>query len=170
MSTDPSTALGREEGSSVTSSTVQRTAVDDPARQAEIGLCVLLAAADGDVSEHEIHALSSRLGSLVGDDYPALVLGMIVESEITKMGELGPDRYIRTLVERLPEARRLPALRGAQVVACADGLAPEEERMFRDVALELGVEVATAETILAEVRSGASSTSASASRREGRAS
>jgi len=126
------------------------SSLDDPARRAEIGLCVLLAAADGDVSEREIGALSSRLGSLVGDDYPAMALGAIVEDEIEKMGMLGPDRYVRSLVDRLPHARRVPALRGALVVACADGLAPEEERMFRDVALELGIEVSATEQILSE--------------------
>ncbi len=131
---------------------METATVDDPARQAEIGLCVLLAAADGDVSENEIHALSSRLGSIVGDAYPAIVLGLIVESEISKMGELGPDRYVQTLVDRLPHARRVPALRGALVVACADGLAPEEEQMFRDVAMELGIEAATADAMLAEAR------------------
>lgn len=129
-----------------------QSAIEDPARQAEIGLCVLLAAADGDVSEQEIGALSSRLGLLVGDDYPAIALGVIVQAEIARMGELGPDRYISTLVERLPEARRAPALKGALVVACADGLAPEEERMFLDVAQELGLEPPAAAEILAEVR------------------
>jgi tellurite resistance protein len=154
MTRDAREALGRGERSSLTSTTVQNrdASVNDPARQAEIGLCVLLAAADGDVSEHEIHALSSRLGSIVGDDYPAIVLGMIVESEISKMGELGPDRYVKTLVDRLPHARRMAALRGALVVACADGLAPEEERMFHDVAIELGIEAAAADAMLAEVR------------------
>lgn len=136
---------------------MQHSNIDDPARRAEIGLCVLLAAADGDISEREIGALSSRLGSLVGDEFPPIVLGAIVQSEIAKMGDLGPDRYVRTLVERLPQARRSPALRGALVVAFADGLAPEEERMFRDVALELGIEGATAEAMLDEVRGGARS-------------
>ena len=129
----------------------RRTDTDDPARHAEIGLCVLLAAADGDISEVEIGALSSRLGALVGDEFPAIALGAIVESEISRMGELGPERYIRTLVDRLPHERRAPALRGALVVALADGLAPEEERMFRDVAVELGVDGGTAEAILDEV-------------------
>lgn len=129
----------------------------DAARQAEIGLCVLLAAADGDVSDREIGALSSRLGSIVGDEFPAIVLGAIVESEISKMGELGPDRYVRTLVDRLPRARRLSALRGALAVAFSDGLAPEEERMFRDVAVELGIEATAAETLLDEVRNGVAS-------------
>jgi tellurite resistance protein len=130
------------------------TTTTDAARHAEIGLCVLLAAADGDISEREIGALSSRLGSIVGDEFPAVVLGAIVESEISKMSELGPDRYVATLVERLPQARRVPALRGALVVAYSDGLAPEEERMFRDVAVELGIERTTAETLLDDVRSG----------------
>jgi tellurite resistance protein len=134
----------------------QEPNTSDAARHAEIGLCVLLAAADGDVSEHEIGALSSRLGSIVGDEFPAIVLGVIVQAEISRMGELGPDRYIRTLVERLPQARRMAALRGALVVAFSDGLAPEEERMFRDVAVELGIEVTAAERLLDEVRSGLS--------------
>ncbi len=126
----------------------------DSARHAEIGLCVLLAAADGDISESEIGALSSRLGRLLGDGYPAIALGVIVEAEISKMGELGPDRYVRTLVDRLPQARRLAALRGALVVAFADGLAPEEERMFRDVAIELGIEGGVIERMLDEVGRG----------------
>jgi uncharacterized tellurite resistance protein B-like protein len=129
---------------------------DEP-RHAEIGLCVLLAAADGDVSEKEIGALSSRLGSLLGDEYPAIALGAIVESELDKMGNLGPDRYVRSIVERLPHGRRAPALRGALVIACADGLAPEEERMFFDVASELGIEEPTARAMLAEIASPASS-------------
>lgn len=128
--------------------------LNDVVRRAEIGLCVLLAAADGDVSESEIGALSSRVGRLVGDEFPAIAIGMIVEGEITKMSELGPERYVRTLVERLPEPRRANALRGALVVASADGLAPEEESMFRDVAIELGLTRTDAEAMLQDVRSG----------------
>jgi tellurite resistance protein len=130
---------------------------DDAARRAEIGLCVLLAAADGDVSEQEIGALSSRLGALLGDDIPAIALGMIVQDEITKMADLGPERYIDSVVERLPESRRGRALRGALAVACADGLAPEEESMFRDVATELGIQSEAADRMLDEVRRGAPS-------------
>jgi tellurite resistance protein len=128
--------------------------LNDLVRQAEIGLCVLLAAADGDVSEQEIGALSSRVGRLVGDEFPAIAIGMIVEGEISKMSELGPERYITTLVNRLPEPRRAPALRGALVVAASDGLAPEEESMFRDVAVELGIAKGEADKMLDEVRSG----------------
>jgi tellurite resistance protein len=45
-------------------------------------------------------------------------------------------------------------LKGALVVASADGLAPEEESMFRDVAVELGITGTDAEAMLAEVRGG----------------
>lgn len=124
---------------------------DESARQAEVGLCVLLAAADGDISESEIWALSSRLGSVLGEEFPAMALGAIVEDEIARMASLGPDRYIQTLVERLPPERRAKALRGALVVAAADGLAPEETRMFQDVALELAIDRAVSEAIFAEV-------------------
>ena len=126
--------------------------IDDPARRAEIGLCVLLAAADGDISEQEIGALRTRLGTLLGDDYPAIALGVVVEAEIGRMSEIGPDRYIDTLVERLPEARRRTALRGALLVASADGLAPEEETMFRDVGFELGIDGPAIDEMLQEVR------------------
>jgi tellurite resistance protein len=118
---------------------------------------VLLAVADGDVSEKEIGALSTRLGSLFGDDFPAVALGAMVDAEISKMGDLGLERYVKTLVERLPQSRRAQALRGALTVAYADGLAPEEESMFRDVATELGLDAATANTMLADIRARASS-------------
>lgn len=128
--------------------------LNDSVRRAEIGLCVLLAAADGDVSEQEIGALSSRVGRLVGDEFPVIAIGMIVEGEITRMSELGPERYITTLVDRLPEPRRVPALRGALAVAASDGLAPEEESMFHDVATELGIAKGEADRMLDEVRNG----------------
>lgn len=131
--------------------------LNDSVRRAEIGLCVLLAAADGDVSEQEIDALTTRVGRLVGDEFPAVAIGMIVEGEITRMSELGPERYITTLANRLPEPRRAPALRGALAVAASDGLAPEEESMFRDVAVELGIPKPDADKMLAEIRSGAPS-------------
>lgn len=125
---------------------------DNPARHAEVGLCVLLAAADGDVSDREVAALSTRLGSLTGDDFPAIALAAIVDAEILTMSELGPDRYVDTLVARLPVVRRAAALRGALVIACIDGLAPEEERMFRDVASALGIDGPATEEMLASVQ------------------
>jgi tellurite resistance protein len=130
------------------------SALDDAIQGAEIGLCVLLAASDGEVSDREIGALSSRLAKILGEEFPAVAVGVIVDTEIDRMSRLGPERYIGSLVQRLPEERRRRALRGALVVAAADGLAPEEERMFRDVATELGIDDAAAEAMLDEVRHG----------------
>jgi tellurite resistance protein len=118
-------------------------------KRAEIGLCLLLAAADGDVSEREIAALSSRLGSLLGEDYPALAAGILADGEIGRMAELGPERYVEGLAARIPESRRRRALQAALVVAHADGLAPEEERMFRDAARALGMSLTEADEMLA---------------------
>lgn len=117
---------------------------------------MLLAIADGDVSEKEIGALSTQLGSLFGDELPAVALGAMVDAELSRMGHLGLERYVKTLVDRLPQFRRAQALRGALTVAYADGLAPEEESMFRAVATELGLDAATADAMLAEIRAGAS--------------
>lgn len=130
----------------------ERNGRESEEKRAEIGLCLLLAAADGDVSEQEIGALSSRLGTLLGDDYPALAAGVIADGEIDRMGSLGPDRYVASLASRISEPRRKRALRAALVVAHADGLAPEEERMFRDAAAALGMTDNEAEELLAEVR------------------
>jgi tellurite resistance protein len=131
-------------------------ATDDTARRAEIGLCVLLAASDGDISEREIGALATRLGSVLGEMFPAMALAMLVEEEIASISELGPDGYVASLAARLPEeaGRREGALAGALAVAAADGLAPEEEQMFRDVARALGIDVPAAERILADVDGG----------------
>ncbi len=123
-------------------------------KRAEIGLCLLLAAADGDISETEIGALSARLGALLGEDYPALAAGVIADGEIDRMGQLGPDRYVATLATRIPEPRRKRALHAALVVAHADGLAPEEESMFRDVAAALGFDEAEAQSMLDDVKRG----------------
>ena len=119
--------------------------------RAEIGLCLLLAAADGDVSEQEIGALSSRLGAILGEDYPAIAAGVIADGEIDRMGAMGPDRYVASLAQRIPVERRERALRAALTVALADGLAPEEERMFRDCAAALGMTDAETERLLADV-------------------
>ena len=45
--------------------------MDDAAKRAEIGLCLMLAAADGEVSDAEVGALSTRLGKLLGDNVTA---------------------------------------------------------------------------------------------------
>jgi tellurite resistance protein len=122
--------------------------MDEAAKRAEIGLCLMLAAADGEISAAEIGALSTRLGRLLGDDVGARLLTSVIESEIQALDDLGPDAYIATLVARLPEAARMPTLRSALGVAFADGLAPEEEETFREVAAALGVDSLEADSML----------------------
>ena len=41
---------------------------------AEIGLCLLFSAVDGEISEKEFNALSNRVGHLVGDDFDVMRL------------------------------------------------------------------------------------------------
>jgi tellurite resistance protein len=117
-------------------------------RRPEIGLCVLLAASDGDVSEAEIRELSTRLGALLGEDVSALAIGVAVDEEIGRMQTLGVERYVEELAKRMSGRDPLPALKAALAIAIADGLAPEEESMFREVSTALGVPPDRAATLL----------------------
>ncbi|MDB4945646.1 MAG: hypothetical protein JWP97_5180 [Labilithrix sp.] len=101
--------------------------------EAEIGLCLLFSAVDGDISEAEIGALSTRVGVLLGDDFDPMRLPAILEGEMGRIGSLGVDAYVAKLADRIAEPRRFEAVRAACAVACADGLAPEEEEVVRQV-------------------------------------
>lgn len=101
--------------------------------EAEIGLCLLLAAVDGEISEKEIGALSTRVGVLLGDDFNPMGLPAILERELGSIGNLGVDDYVAKLPERIAEPRRFEAVRAAIAVACSDGLAQEEEEIVRQV-------------------------------------
>jgi uncharacterized tellurite resistance protein B-like protein len=101
--------------------------------EAEIGLCLLFAAVDGEISEQELGALSDRLGVLLGDDFDPMLLPALVEGEMGTIEELGVDAYVARLPDRIPVERRVEAVRAACAVACADGLAPEEEEVVRQV-------------------------------------
>src|SRR5689334_24141754 len=101
--------------------------------QAEIGLCLLFAAVDGEISELELAALSDHVGVLLGDDFDPMRLPALVEGEMGTIEEMGVDEYVAGLPARIPEEHRFAAVRAACVVACADGLAPEEEEVVRQV-------------------------------------
>ena len=126
--------------------------------EAEIGLCILFSAVDGEISEKELGALSDRVGHLLGDDFDVMRLPALLDGELGSISENGVDAYVAKLPARIPSEHRFEAVRAACAVACADGLAPEEESMFRDVATELGFPTATAETMLDEVKRGVPST------------
>jgi uncharacterized tellurite resistance protein B-like protein len=108
--------------------------------EAEIGLCILFSAVDGEISDPELAALSDRVGELLGDDFDPMRLPGIVEGELGAIGDLGVDDYVAKLPSRIPEARRYEAVRAACKVACADGLAPEEEDVVRQVCDVLAVD------------------------------
>jgi len=110
--------------------------------EAEIGLCLLLSAVDGEISEAEVGALSTRVGQLLGDDFDPMRLPAMLDGELEKIAALGVDDYIKALPARIGPTRRRIALEAALKVARADGLAPEEEEVFRQVAevLELDAE------------------------------
>ena len=115
--------------------------------EAEIGLCLLFAAVDGEISEREIGALSTRVGVLLGDDFDPMRLPAILERELGSIGNLGVDDYVAKLPQRIAEPRRFEAVRAACAVACSDGLAPEEEEVVRQVCTVLSID---AEAIIAQ--------------------
>lgn len=108
---------------------------------AEVGLCLLLAAADGEVSDDELLVLTTRIGKLMGDDFVG-GLEDLVEGELHAISDGGVDAYLAALSARIAEPRRVEALRAACEVACADGLSPEEEDMLRAAGRALDVDVA----------------------------
>lgn len=108
--------------------------------EAEIGLCILFSAVDGEISEKEIGALSNRVGHLLGDDFDVMRLPALLDGELGSISEFGVDDYVAKLPARIPAARRYEAVRAACVVACADGLAPEEEEVVRQVCVVLEVD------------------------------
>jgi tellurite resistance protein len=109
---------------------------------AEIGLCLLLAAADGEISEPELQALTTRVGELLGEEVAFGRLERVVVGELSRMADRGADEYVAELPSRIPVERRVEALRAACTIACADGLSPEERDMLRDAARALEVDPA----------------------------
>ena len=106
---------------------------------AEIGLCLLLAAADGEISDEELFALTTRIGHLVGDDFTMNGLQGLVDGELTRIATMGADAYIAALPDRIPVERRGEAIRAACKVACADGLSAEEKEMLDAASTALGI-------------------------------
>jgi uncharacterized tellurite resistance protein B-like protein len=108
--------------------------------EAEIGLCILFSAVDGEISEKELGALSNRVGHLLGDDFDVMRLPALLDGELGSISEQGVDDYVAKLPARIPSEHRYEAVRAACAVACADGLAPEEEEVLRQVCAVLDVD------------------------------
>ncbi len=116
-----------------------RTDVADEKR-AEIGLCLLLASADGEFSDAEVGALADRLGALLGELVSPLVLADVLAAEMASLDTKGPDDYVAALATRIPPGSRSRALRNALRVAHADGLSADEREAFREAAVALGLD------------------------------
>ncbi|MDB4939476.1 MAG: hypothetical protein JWP87_6448 [Labilithrix sp.] len=108
--------------------------------EAEIGLCILFSAVDGEISDKELGALSNRVGHLLGDDFDVMRLPALLDGELGSISEQGVDGYVAKLPSRIPTEHRFEAVRAACAVACADGLAPEEEEVVRQVCGVLDVD------------------------------
>lgn len=125
--------------------------------EAEIGLCLLLSAVDGEISDEELAALTTRIGELLGDNFNPMKLPALIDRELASIGAYGVDEYVAKLPERILPERRREALHAATVVAVADGLAPEEEEVLRQVAKALELD---ADAIIVEATKQASAKSA----------
>ncbi|MBS2014494.1 MAG: TerB family tellurite resistance protein [Deltaproteobacteria bacterium] len=120
-----------------------------PGVEAEIGLCLLLSAVDGDVSDEELAALTTRIGELLGDNFNPMKLPSLIDRELASIGAYGVDEYVSKLPSRILPERRHEALRAATIVAIADGLAPEEEEVLRQAAAALELD---ADAIIADAK------------------
>ncbi len=117
--------------------------------EAEIGLCLLLSAVDGEISDQELAALTTRIGVLLGETFDPMRLPALIDGELERIGGLGVDDYLVELSKRIVPERRYEALRAACAVAIADGLAPEEDEVLRQAARALELD---ADAILEDVR------------------
>lgn len=117
--------------------------------EAEIGLCLLLSAVDGEISDEELAALTTRIGELLGDNFSPMKLPALIDRELASIGVYGVDEYVSKLPARILPERRTEALRAATLVAIADGLAPEEEEVLRQVAVALELD---ADAIIADAK------------------
>jgi uncharacterized tellurite resistance protein B-like protein len=107
-------------------------------QQAEIGLCLLIANADGEISDEEIAELKVKIHAHTEGQKDEEVDATIAK-ERAVMTEKGVDAFLASIVERIPEAKREAALRSAVDVAFADMLTSEEDGFVRKVAKALGV-------------------------------
>jgi len=107
-------------------------------QQAEIGLCLLIANADGEISDEEIAELKVKIHAHAEGQKDEDVDATIAKERAT-MTEKGVDTFLASIVERIPEAKREAALRAAVDVAFADMLTSEEDGFVRKVAKALGV-------------------------------
>jgi uncharacterized tellurite resistance protein B-like protein len=109
------------------------------ANQAEIGLCLFLAGADGDASKEEIAELKKKMKDMLEAGTSEGVLDALIDGEQGAIDE-GRAGYLAKLKDRIAADRREPAFRMAVDVAFADELNVDEDKCVREVAKALGID------------------------------
>ena len=110
------------------------------ANQAEIGLCLFLAGADGDASKEEIAELKKKMKEMLEAGTSDGVLDALIDGEQGAIEEAGRAGYLTKLKDRIAADRREPAFRMAVDVAFADELNVDEDKCVREVAKVLGID------------------------------
>ncbi|MDB4992659.1 MAG: hypothetical protein JWM74_91 [Myxococcaceae bacterium] len=110
------------------------------ANQAEIGLCLFLAGADGDASKEEIAELKKKMKEMLEAGTSDGVLDALIDGEQGAIEDAGRAGYLAKLKDRIAADRREPAFRMAVDVAFADELNVDEDKCVREVAKALGID------------------------------
>ncbi len=115
--------------------------------KAEVGLCLYLAGADGDVSAEELTELREKIRAMAEKGTSDGILDTLVDAERGEIDDQGRPAYLAKLKDRIEASRREPALRAAVDVAFADVLTVEEDRCVREVVKALGLEAKLADEL-----------------------
>lgn len=115
--------------------------------KAEVGLCLYLAGADGDVSTEELAEIRGKIRAMVEKGTSDGILDTLVDAERGEIEDQGRPGYLTKLKDRIKENRREPALRAAVDVAFADVLTVEEDRCVREVVKALGLSAKLADEL-----------------------
>jgi uncharacterized tellurite resistance protein B-like protein len=110
------------------------------ANQAEIGLCLFLAGADGDASNEELAELKTKMKATLEAGTSDGVIDALIDGEQSAIEEAGRAAYLAKLTERIAKDRREAAFRMAVDVAFADELNVAEDTCVREVAKALGID------------------------------
>ena len=110
------------------------------ANQAEIGLCLFLAGADGDASQEELAELRTKMKATLEAGTSDGVIDALIDGERAAIEDAGRAVYLGKLPDRIAKDRREAAFRMAVDVAFADELNVAEDKCVREVARSLGID------------------------------
>jgi uncharacterized tellurite resistance protein B-like protein len=113
--------------------------VTTSANQAEIGLCLFMADADGETSAEELEELKNKMQTVVASGTSGAMMDALADAERGVIADQGRAGYLAKLKDRIPADRREAAFRAAGDVAFADMLTAAEDTGVREVAAALGL-------------------------------